>query len=229
MVNKALNSLNTHEIHQLGGTMYDSTIYYLDSEKPILIDAGTGFHNEDTIAKLRSFKSSNKLERLILTHNHADHSGGAKSISDEFSLKIYAHKADGEPLVEGNGNITGATMFGFNQAKLEVNWLDDGDKIDCGDFKLMVLHTPGHSPGSITLYEPESKTIFCGDLAFMDGGVGRWDLPGGDYKTLVKSYEKVLKLDLDNFYPGHGPGNEGAAKKFVQLSYQYLKSCEDFA
>lgn len=216
-------------VHQIGGIAYDSTIYYIETEKPMLIDTGTGFHNNDVIKKLNDFKSIDKLERLILTHNHADHSGGAKAISEEFDLKIYAHENDAKPLMAGDGAITGATMFGFDQPKLEIEFLEDGDTVDCGECELSVLFTPGHSPGSITLYEPESKTIFCGDLAFMDGGVGRWDLPGGDYKTLVNSYEKVLKLDIDNFYPGHGPGNEGKAKKFLQLSYQYLKSCEGFA
>ena len=216
-------------VHQIGGIAYDSTIYYIETEKPMLIDTGTGFHNTDIIKKLNDFKSIGKLERLILTHNHADHSGGAKAISEEFNLKIYAHENDAKPLMAGDGEITGATMFGFDQPKLEIEFLEDGDNIDCGDCEFSVMFTPGHSPGSITLYEPDSKTIFCGDLAFMDGGVGRWDLPGGDYKTLVDSYEKVLKLDIDNFYPGHGPGNEGKAKKFLQLSYQYLKSCEGFA
>ena len=63
----------------------------------------------------------------------------------------------------------------------------------------------------------------------MDGGVGRWDLPGGNYKQLVESYEIIQKLDIDNFYSGHGPINEGSAKKYIKLSYMYLKSCSAFA
>jgi glyoxylase-like metal-dependent hydrolase (beta-lactamase superfamily II) len=214
---------------QIGGVAYDSTIYYLDTEKPILIDTGTGFHNKTTIEKLGEIKSTEKLSKIVLTHNHADHSGGAKELMDEFNVPLYAQPADAKPLKEGDGATTGAAMFGFDQPKLEINDLNDDDVVDCGDVQLTVIHTPGHSPGSITLYDPESKSIFCGDLAFMDGGVGRWDLPGGDYKTLVKSYKKVLELEIENFYPGHGPFNEGEAKKYLQLSYRYLKSCESFA
>jgi glyoxylase-like metal-dependent hydrolase (beta-lactamase superfamily II) len=201
----------------------------LDSEKPVLIDTGTGFHNKDTIAKLNEVKSIDKLDRIILTHNHADHSGGAKELSNEFNTNVYAHELDSEPLIQGNGAVTGAMMFGFNQARLDIAFLKEGDTINCGDVKLKVIHTPGHSPGSISLYDEVSESLFCGDLAFMDGGVGRWDLPGGDYKTLVKSYEKVLELDLSNFYPGHGPSNEGKAKEYIQMSFGYLKSCEGFA
>jgi glyoxylase-like metal-dependent hydrolase (beta-lactamase superfamily II) len=217
------------KVQQIGGIAYDSTIYYLETEKPILIDTGTGFRNKDTLERLAGIKSAEKLEKIILTHNHADHSGGAKELSNELNSTLYAHPADAKPLVEGDGKTTGAVMFGFAQSKLSITELNDSDTIDCGDTTLTVHHTPGHSPGSITLYDPESKSIFCGDLAFSDGGVGRWDLPGGNYKTLVKSYEKVLELDIDNFYPGHGPFNEGSAKKFLELSYRYLKSCEAFA
>jgi glyoxylase-like metal-dependent hydrolase (beta-lactamase superfamily II) len=219
----------TFKIRQIGGIGYDSNIYFIDCTKPILIDTGTGFHNNDTLEKLNNLKHIDKLSKIILTHNHADHSGGADKISSEYGVKLYANEADGEALVQGNGNITGATMFGFDQPKLEIDFVEDGSTIDCGDLELRVIHTPGHSPGSISLYDEDTKSLICGDLAFMDGGVGRWDLPGGDYKTLVSSYEKVLKLDIENFYPGHGPGNEGDAKKYIEMSYRYLKSCEAFA
>jgi glyoxylase-like metal-dependent hydrolase (beta-lactamase superfamily II) len=216
-------------IQQIGGIGYDSNIYFIDCTKPILIDTGTGFHSNDTLEKLNNLKHIDKLSKIILTHNHADHSGGADKISSEYGVKLHAHEADGKALVQGNGNITGATMFGFDQPKLEIEFVEERSMIDCGDFELRVIHTPGHSPGSISLFDEDTQSLICGDLAFMDGGVGRWDLPGGDYKTLVSSYEKVLKLDIKNFYPGHGPGNEGDAKKYIEMSYRYLKSCEAFA
>ena len=112
---------------------------------------------------------------------------------------------------------------------MDVSYLKDGDIVECGGTKLKVYHTPGHSPGSISLYDEQTKSLFCGDLVFMDGGVGRWDLPGGDYPTLVKSFELVLELDVENFYSGHGPVCEGTGKENIALSYRYLKSCEGFA
>jgi len=219
----------TLNVHQVCGIGYDSNVYLLETEKPILIDTGTGVHNNDTIEKLKQYKVIEKLEKIILTHNHADHSGGAAGLSKELGVDVYAHEQDSKALVDGDGAITGALMFGFSQEKLDIKLIRDGDAIDCGDTELLVIHTPGHSPGSVSLYDSASKTLFCGDVVFMDGGVGRWDLPGGNYKKLVQSVQKILKLDIDNFYPGHGPSSSGEAKKFIQLSYKYLKSCELFS
>jgi glyoxylase-like metal-dependent hydrolase (beta-lactamase superfamily II) len=217
------------KVYQICGIGYDSNVYLIDSEKPIIIDSGTGVHHKDTLNNLNKHNALGKIEKLILTHNHADHSGGAAELSEELGVEVYAHEADAAALKDGDGTRTGAVMFGFPQAKVDIQFINDGDTIDCGDAKLSVMHTPGHSPGSISLFDEDSGTLFCGDLVFMDGGVGRWDLPGGDYKTLVESIGKVLELDVKNFYPGHGPSNEGEGKEFIQMSYRYLKSCEGFA
>ena len=216
-------------VHQICGMGYDSNVYLVEATKPVLIDTGTGMRNNDTIKNLERFQTADKISKIILTHNHADHSGGASGLSEELGVKVYAHELAAQALVEGDGESTGAVMFGFKQPKLDVTFIEAGDTIDCGDFELEIIHTPGHSPGSISLYDKDSKSLFCGDLVFMDGGVGRWDLPGGNYRELVKSVGKILERDIDNFYPGHGPMNEGKAKKYIQLSYDYLKSCAGFA
>ena len=216
-------------VHQVCGIGYDSNVYFLATKKPILIDTGTGWHKKEILENLKKLNARDKIEKIILTHNHVDHSGGAAELCDELGVEVYAHKLDGTALVEGDGHITGALMFGREQAKVEVSFLSDGETIDCGDTHLRVHHTPGHSPGSISLYDEGTKSLFCGDLVFMDGGVGRWDLPGGNHPQLVQSYEQVMELDIDNFYSGHGPVCEGNAKENIALSYRYLKSCEGFA
>ena len=216
------------DVNQIGGIGYDSNMYLLKTKNPILIDTGTGRHNKETMQHLEKHNYLDKIERIILTHNHADHSGGAAMLSSALGVEVFAHKADSAPLIEGDGTLTGALMFGFSQKPVDVQFLDEGDTVDCGDVQLQVVATPGHSPGSISLYDKNSRSLFCGDLVFMDGGVGRWDLPGGDYKTLVGSFEKVLELEVANFYPGHGPACEGEAEEYIKLSYKYLKSCGAF-
>ncbi len=77
--------------------------------------------------------------------------------------------------------------------------LKDKETLDLGDVKLKVIHTPGHTPGSICLYEPRSKSLFSGDTVFPFGSVGRTDLPGGDAKEIIHSIKRLKIL-----YPGHG-------------------------
>lgn len=218
----------TLKVHQVCGIAYDSNVYFVETAKPILIDTGTGYYVKKTLKNLEKIRTPVKIDRIILTHNHADHSGGVAELSDTLGAEVFAHELDGKALVDGNASATGATMFGREQPKVDVTFLEHGETVDCGDVELEVLHTPGHSPGSISLYDAGTRSLFCGDLVFMDGGVGRWDLAGGDYKELVKSYDKIMKLDIDNFYPGHGPSNEGEAMKYIELSYRYLRSCSSF-
>lgn len=82
--------------------------------------------------------------------------------------------------------------------------LTDGAKIDLGDSTLRVIHTPGHTPGSICLYEAQSKSLFSGDTVFPYGSVGRTDLPGGSSRDLIRSISRLVKLDVSVLYPGHG-------------------------
>jgi glyoxylase-like metal-dependent hydrolase (beta-lactamase superfamily II) len=95
-------------------------------------------------------------------------------------------------------------MFGEKLEPISVaRELQEGDKIELGELTLKVLHTPGHTAGSICLYEPQQR-LFSGDTIFSDG-VGRTDLPTGDVTALHNSIEGLLKLDVQNIYPGHGP------------------------
>ena len=98
-------------------------------------------------------------------------------------------------------------------------YLDEGDSITVGDIQLQILHTPGHTPGSISLYSEDEGILFSGDLLFHQG-VGRTDLPGGDYSTIMRSLDHVFNLPEDTIvYSGHGPqttiGNEKVGNPFI--------------
>ncbi len=91
-------------------------------------------------------------------------------------------------------------------------YLKDGDSVDLGGVSLEVFHTPGHTRGSICLYEPVSKSLFTGDTVFVDS-IGRYDFVGGDYDSLRKSVERLVHLvgkqGVERIYPGHGPSGFG--------------------
>ena len=144
---------------------------------------------------------------------HIDHSFGITHISQKYGLKPECNSADqflAERLREQ------ARMFGLHisidDLKIDVN-LKDGDKLLLGDEEIHILQVPGHSPGSIVIYAPESAFVISGDVLF-NSSIGRTDLPGGNYKQLIDTINlKLLSLPDDTIvYPGHGPettiGNE---------------------
>lgn len=156
------------------------------------------------------------VTHVINTHLHVDHAVGDKFVGDKFKVPVLGHKSD-ETL--GARMQQQAMMFGMRE-KLDAvsltSYLEDGDKVKVGEGELDVLHVPGHSPGSIALYDPEGKYVIVGDALF-DGSIGRTDLPGGDFGTLINSIRsKLLTLPDDTtVYPGHGPATTiGREKKY---------------
>lgn len=157
-----------------------------------------------------------KVTHVINTHLHVDHAIGDKYVSELFKVSVVGHKAD-EPL--GERIQQQATMFGMAERVEAVSlnsYLEDGDEVKVGDGRLKVLHVPGHSPGSIALYDPDGKFVITGDALFA-GSVGRTDLPGGNYSQLIKAVKDKLLTLPDNtaVYPGHGPATTiGQEKKY---------------
>ena len=113
-------------------------------------------------------------------------------------------------------------MFGRRLKGLDVEPLRTGQRLKLGKTELQVLHMPGHSPGSIALYDSEGASAIVGDTVFCDGGVGRWDLPGGDLAELRSSVNRLRELGLKNMYPGHGSYAEGDAKAHLAMAAGYI-------
>jgi hydroxyacylglutathione hydrolase len=140
---------------------------------------------------------------VINTHGHFDHMAGNADLIAATGAKLLIHAADAPLLAAGGG----ADMFGiFDIASPPADTLlQDGDAIDVGATRIRVMHTPGHTPGGISLYVESAGAVFCGDCLFFSG-IGRTDLPGGDYDTLMASIGRLLDLpDETIIYPGHGP------------------------
>jgi hydroxyacylglutathione hydrolase len=155
---------------------------------------------------------------LINTHGHVDHVGANKDIKDKYDIPLCIHEADQKMLA--SVLQSGLSFLLGSKASPDADrFLRDGEILDIGHQQLEVIHTPGHSPGSISL--KSNGLIFSGDTLFC-GGVGRTDLPGGSWKELEKSInERILRFPDDVLIlPGHGPsttvGQERTDNPFLQ-------------
>jgi glyoxylase-like metal-dependent hydrolase (beta-lactamase superfamily II) len=161
------------------------------------------------------------VERILLTHGHIDHAGGAAELKDILGVRIEGpHEAD-RSLMQHLAQT--AAQFGVDGMRdVESDrWLKDGDQVTVGETAFDVLHCPGHSPGSVVYVNRGQKFAIVGDVLFR-GSIGRTDLPGGDHAALIRSIkEKLLPLGDDfAFICGHGPtstiGAERASNPFLQ-------------
>lgn len=212
------------EIHQIGGSFYDSNIYLITAEKPLIIDTGTGSNHDKVLKSLRGIMDPKRIDTIVLTHRHFDHTGGAESMQAALDAEILVHESAVPALSGGDDVTTAARAFGKKFPKLEVKSLKEGDVLNQGDVEFEILHTPGHSICSIALYVQNIKTLFSGDTVYTDGGIGRWDLPTGNYKELVTSLKRLSEMEVKGFYPGHGPFSEKEGARHIELGLKYAES-----
>ncbi len=194
-------------------------ILYDDSAEACIIDPGCNSPEEQQ--QLASFIDSKQLKPTVLvnTHCHIDHVLGNKFVSETYNLPLTAHQ--GEQIVLDN-MINVAMMYGtpYEPSPDISLYLDEGDKLSFGSTNLEVLFTPGHSPASISFFHKETNQLIGGDVLFK-GSIGRTDLPGGDYDTLISNIKnKFLPLgDAVRVYSGHGPvttiGEERKSNPFL--------------
>jgi len=152
------------------------------------------------------------VKYIILTHAHWDHFAAAAELAEKTGAKIGIHKLDREALQ--NPRLSLAQMFGdeLNIDPATLVELEDGQVIKIGDLEAEVIHTPGHSPGSITIRTGDR--LFTGDLLFYRS-IGRTDFPGGSHEGLLKSVRERIFTYPDHVkvYPGHGPSTSVGEEK----------------
>ncbi|MBT5615839.1 MAG: MBL fold metallo-hydrolase [Flavobacteriales bacterium] len=189
-------------------------VVYDDTKECIIIDPGC--YTDKERDELRRFITSEGLKpvKLINTHCHIDHVLGNKFTSELWDLELYMHKED-LPLLENAGNI--GKMYGFEDyegSPYPKHFLAQDDTLTFGESSFKILFTPGHAPGHICLYSKENNLLIAGDVLF-NRSIGRTDLPGGDYNTLIKSIKtKLLPLDENTIvYCGHGPSTSIGKEK----------------
>ena len=191
-----------------------------ESLEAVVIDAGNMSEREN--ATLEQFLSERGLKPVyaLNTHGHFDHMMGVEFLRSRYGAKFAVSSKD-KFLVE---NATqSAELFGIRTGdmpeKIDVD-LEGMQSIKFGQTELQIISTPGHTPGHVALYEPQSKVLFTGDTLFRES-IGRTDLPGGDYSWIMNSIlEKIIPLGDDvKVYPGHGEttdiGHESMYNPFV--------------
>lgn len=193
----------------------DSNIYLIGNT---VIDSGTGFNFTRLYSLLKSLNLSfDSIQQVINTHCHFDHIGGNGYF---LNAKIAIHPEDAKVLETADPELS---MAGYFDGKLKPRkpdiLLEDGQKLKIGKHQFQVIHTPGHTPGSICLFDPEKSILISGDTVFADG-VGRTDIPGGDQEKLYFSIQKLIGLKPKVLLPGHG-------KPVLKDAYKVLQALEE--
>lgn len=202
--------------------LFDSNMFLIiGDQKRALIDTGTGFQIDATIKSIDKVLDGRKLDYVIITHRHYDHVGGLAGILSKYSCEAIAGELDAIPLRKGDSESTMGVKFGGSIPEMNVTGVTDGDVIDLGGHVLRIIETPGHTEGSICIFDESTSSLFSGDLFFFDG-VGRTDLPTGSTKELINSLIKLKNLDFSGLYSGHGPVVSNNGPIYLQNSLRMM-------
>jgi len=174
-------------------------IFDEDSRDAIYIDPGS--ESDRLIKKIE--EANLNLKYIINTHCHIDHAAEVSQVKNYFKVPFYIHNGDLNLL---NSLKEQGTFFGISVGEIpqDIEFVEDGDQLALGNDTCLIIHTPGHSPGGISI--KFNSDVFVGDCLFLDS-IGRTDLPGGNYDQLLNSIRtRLLSLDdATTIYPGHGP------------------------
>lgn len=180
-------------------SVFGTNCYLVISEKnnAVLIDAPSDGEYIVNVAK----ENNCEIKKILLTHGHCDHIGAVAEIVKLTDCDVYIHEDDEKKLTDPVGNLT--AFFGLLPVERirEVKTVKDGDKISLDELEFSVLHTPGHTSGSVCYLI--SDVMFSGDTIF-NLSIGRTDMPDGSYSTLARSLKKLCEIEKDyTIYAGH--------------------------
>ena len=179
-----------------------SLVICKETNKAAIIDPGG-----EAERILSAVKNHNvTVDKIILTHGHLDHVGGAETLAEQLNIPIIGPEKEDAFWLDAMQQQ--CDMFGFPKVNsfLPTEWLEEGDVVEVGNIKFNVLHIPGHTPGHVVLFDAISKQLIAGDILF-NGSIGRSDFPRGDHGQLISGIKtKLLTLPEETLvYPGHGP------------------------
>ena len=186
-------------------------IWCEETKRAAVIDPGGELH----LIKAAAEQAGVEIEKILITHAHLDHAGGAADLAEMYDVPIEGPEKEDQFWIDSIAEQ--GKMLGLPDTKsfTPTRWLNDEDRVSVGNVELEVYHCPGHTPGHVIFYQRDDQLAFVGDVLFM-GSVGRTDFPRGDFATLANSIRtKLWPLgDEVKFVSGHGPmSNFGLERK----------------
>ena len=211
------NRVMIHEIIPVGMLQCNCSIFGDEQRaKPVVIDPGDKI---DDILEILAGHAL-RVKAIVITHAHIDHIGGAAEIEGATGAPVYMNANDQELYDHLTCRRPGSAWRRRSAPTIDVD-VREGDTLALGGTEFQLLHTPGHTQGSISVWIPAENKLVAGDTLFRDS-IGRTDLPGGDYRQILRSiHTKLLTLPEEAIViPGHGPnttiGREKERNPFLQ-------------
>jgi len=192
--------------------------YLIRGEVTVLIDPGHSRHVPNLFHQMEGDGiSPEEISLIILTHSHPDHFEGLEAFLNK-PLKIAMNQEEERYLLESGKLLF--EMMGQPMPEFRVDFYLREGELHLSKELFQIYQTPGHSPGSLSIYWPEKKVLFTGDLVFY-GGIGRTDFQGGNSKLIKESIERMSHLDTEILLPGHGEVVTG--KEMVLQNFEYIR------
>ncbi|KPK33311.1 MAG: hypothetical protein AMS24_01515 [Chlamydiae bacterium SM23_39] len=195
------------------GPILTNTIFLIceKTKEMAIIDPSIGAYE-----KILKYEKDFSIKTILLTHSHWDHIADVFKIKKKTNALVYIHKLDSENLKKP-GYDKLPSMVKIDPVEPDI-YIEDKMKLFVGDIEIEVIHTPGHSPGSVCFYISKEKILFSGDTLF-HGGIGRIDFPFSNPSDMQKSLKKLFKLPNDvTVIPGHGKKTTiGKSKNLIHL------------
>lgn len=211
----------------------DCNVYLVDCGKEsVLIDAGTGLAEKDVIREIEK-DLKNTLSHILVTHHHADHTGGLSVIKEYFHARVVAPEKERRSIEEADESANGldiARNAGYYPA--DYKWkgcrtdlsVVPGERFRISEEEILVCDGAGHSPGGVCYYFLGKKMIFVGDLLMHGGKVNLQNIPGADIRRYAESVIALENLEVEQFYSGHGCFSLHCGKEHIEKAAQAFKS-----